>query len=271
MAHPSRIFVGTMTCGEAEFDACCDAVRNQTGVIVTHHIIRDLPEYAAHNALWAAWGGAKSSHDLFVKIDGDTILNRGTALAEIAALFQNPDVTGAQILLMDYFTNDLISGLNAFSSVVQFRAARRRLFADHADTGHKVVLKGDAVAHLAPIGFHCRDPHALQAFHYGFHRALKRQTATIAKIAHAHQAHPTLAREWALAGAASARWWHFGSDYKSRVLNKAYAKLQDDLNRHKIVKEYTQPFFTQTYPSPQPSPTRGEGEVPRFHKERTAT
>jgi hypothetical protein len=236
--NPPRVFVGTMTHGEAEFDACVAAIAAQTGVAVTHHIIRDQPELEAHNQLWSAWDMAKPSHDLFVKIDGDTILNRDTALAEIATLFSNPDVTGAQIPLHDYFTDDLINGLNAFSPAVKFRAAKRRLFADHADYGHKIVLKGQAVEHLAPIGWHCRNPRALQAFHYGFHRALKGQVDTVRKIARAYAANPDAAREWALAGAASARWWHFGSDYRSRALNTAYTKLGNDNVRHARVDGY---------------------------------
>jgi len=45
------------------------------------------------------------------------------------------------------------------------------------------LLKGEAVRHLAPIGWHCRAPHPWQAFHFGLHRALKKQEAMIARCA----------------------------------------------------------------------------------------
>lgn len=232
-----RIFVGTMACGEAEFEACCAAIAQQRDVRITHHVIKDKAEYEAHNALWAAWAVAKPNHDLFVKVDADTILNRETALAEIAGLFQTPNVTGAQILLHDYFTDRPISGLNAFSRDVVFKPARTRLFADHADTGHKVVLKGDPVAHLAPIGWHGRNPHPKQAFHYGFHRKLKGQMDTLRRVAELWGNHHDSAREWALAGAASARWWH-RADYGAGAFSRAFSRMADDRLRAETVVRY---------------------------------
>jgi len=68
-----RVFVGTLACGEAERVECSAAVAAQTGVSVTHAVIEDLPELEAHNALWDAWESAQAGHDLFVKIDADTV------------------------------------------------------------------------------------------------------------------------------------------------------------------------------------------------------
>lgn len=239
-----RIFVGTLACGEAEFDDCCAAIAGQQDVQVTHKIIQDRPEYEAHNELWGAWNAVKVNHDVFVKVDADTVLNRDTALLEIAALFQNRDVTGAQILLHDYFTDRLISGLNAFSPAVVFKPARTRLFADHADTGHKVVLKGDAVAHLAPIGWHGRNPHAKQAFHYGFHRKLKGQMDTLRRVAQMWQDRQDDAREWALAGALSARWWH-RADYRADGFSRAFLRMGDHRLRRETVVRYAAELTAQ--------------------------
>lgn len=240
-----RIFVGTLHCGEAEFEASREATLLQKNVTVTHHIISELPEYEAHNALWQAWDQARVDHDLFVKIDADTVLNRDTALSEIYDLFRLPDVTGCQILLHDFFTDDLIAGLNAFAPAVQFRASRSRLFADHADFGHKIVLKGEAVAHLAPIGFHCQVPHPYQAFHYGYHRALKKQKAVIQKVAQAWQKDPQEGRAWALAGAASVRWWRRGSsDYNSKSLRRLFAELQNDGKRNEAVLDCIRKYLS---------------------------
>jgi len=234
-----RIFVGTLSCGEAEFEEACQAVQQQQGVLITHHVIADQPEYFAHNMLWQAWLEQRQAHDLFVKVDADTILNRQTALSEIAELFKNPEVTGAQILLQDFFTDGLIAGLNAFSPSVQFRPSRSRLFADHADFGHRTVLKGASVASLAPIGWHCRYPHPYQAFHYGFHRALKKQHDVVVKLARAWRANPIEGRSWALAGAASVQWWSFfGADYQNKTLKNSFSRLQDEDLRCKKVMDF---------------------------------
>ncbi len=234
-----RIFVGTLGSGESEFASCCAAIAAQTGVIFTHHIIENQPEFEAHNMLWAAWNENKSTHDLFVKVDADTILNRNTALCEIADLFKDERVTGAQILIHDYFTDHLISGLNAFSPRVVFKNAKRKLFADHADTGHDIVLKGDVVKHLAPIAWHGHNPSPRQSFHFGLHRQLKGQSDILKKTAEAWLKYQDESREWALAGAASARWWMIGAvHYKTSVFEKSFLKMQNDVIRHKIIQRF---------------------------------
>lgn len=246
----ARIFVGTLASGEAEFEECCDAIGGQEGVAVTHHVISGLRELEAHNALWAAWERVKDEHDLMVKVDADTVLARPTALGEIYALFENPEVTGAQILLHDYFTDRLIAGLNAFSPAVVFKPAASRLFADHADSGHKVVLKGEPVAHLAPIGWHCTRPHARQAFHFGLHRALKRQREVIRRVAAVWLKERDEARFWALAGARAARWWmRFNTDYGGRQLQAAFAKIEADPRRIDRIDHYAKSLTLSLEPS----------------------
>jgi hypothetical protein len=199
------------------------------GVDITHHVIAHQPEFEAHNQLWAAWASAKAEHQLLVKVDADTVLSRPSALAEIHALFANPAVTGAQILLHDYFTDRLIAGLNAFSPAVRFKQASSRLFADHADSNHNVVLKGEAVAHLAPIGWHCIAPHPQQAFHFGLHRALKKQHEVIKRCAQVWLMKRDMPRSWAITGAMAAGWRlrkHF--DYGDQRFQMAFDRYHTD-------------------------------------------
>lgn len=245
--QPPRIFVGTLTCGEAEIAESTAAIASQERVQVTHLIIADKGELEAHNELWEAWRARKSTHDLFVKVDGDTILNRSTALAEIAELFQNPKVTGAQILLHDYFTDSLIAGLNAFSPVVSFQNGTNRLFADRVDTNHQVVLKGDATRHMAPIGWHCRTPHPRQAFHFGLHRQLKRQYDVVGRVACAWLTVRDEVRGWALAGANAAGWRlrkHF--DYADSEFERAFERLLvDDEARIAAIERFARRVATK--------------------------
>ena len=234
-----RIFVGTLACGEAEFNDCCRAIHDQQGVRVTHYVIADQPEFEAHNLLWEAWEQAKSQHALMVKVDADTVLSRATALAEIHALFADPAVTGAQILLHDYFTDRLIAGLNAFSPVVKFRHALSRLFADHADSNHNVVFKGESVAYLAPIGWHCTRPHPRQAFHYGLHRALKKQRNLIKQCAEVWLVKRDEPRSWALLGAMAAGWSlrnHF--DYGNNRFETAFTRFEVNAERLAEIEDY---------------------------------
>ena len=233
-----RIFVGTLACGEAERAECLAAVTAQTGVSVTQTVIENLPELEAHNALWDAWEAVKADHDLFVKIDADTVLARPTALGEIAALFIDEAVTGAQILLHDFFTDELIAGLNAFSRAVTFLRATDRLWTDRVDGGHRVVLKGEPVRHLAPIGWHCRTPHPRQAFHFGLHRAIKKQEAVIARCAEVWLVERDEARGWALAGAMSAGSLRHRVDYGDVRFEAAFRALADAADRRDRVERF---------------------------------
>ena len=231
MTYP-RIFVGTLASGEAEFEECCQAIESQQDVEVKHHIISDEPEFEAHNKLWQSWTQVKSDYDLFVKIDADTVLCRPTALIDIFGLFSDPAITGAQILLHDYFTDRLIAGLNSFSPAVHFHRSSRRLFADRADSNHNVVLKGEVVKHLAPIGWHCIHPHPRQAFHFGLHRALKQQREIIVRCASVWLKKRDEPRSWALTGAMAAGWrLRSNYDYGNARFKASFDRYLDNRQR----------------------------------------
>ena len=229
-----RIFVGTLYCQEAEFKDCCNAINNQIGVDVTHKVIANMPEFEAHNELWRVWEKVKNNYDLFFKIDADTILIGDDALLKASYLFNDKTITSAQILLHDYFTDDLISGLNIFTKSVSFRPSLNKLFADHADINNKKILKGEPVKFLAPIGFHCLNPNDIQSFHYGYHRALKKQKEIIKKCANVWLKKRDSSRAWALAGAISKDWSLFPKyDYKDKYFErkfKKYEPISDRLN-----------------------------------------
>ena len=202
MPKVPKFFIGTMYSGEAEFEESRAAIAAQEGIVVEHFVLKDLPEFEAHNQLWKKWNSVKSSFDLFVKIDADTVLIGKDALLKIWHLFEaNSEVTGAQILLHDYFTDSLIPGPNSFHPSVVFNDSKDPLYPDHADSGHKLVLKGESVQFLAPIGEHCKHPAKIQAFHYGLHRALKKQTEVLKKLCLAWKNKPESGRFWAIAGA----------------------------------------------------------------------
>lgn len=210
MNYP-RVFFGTMHSNESEFDQCKLMVSLQKDLQSHYHqIIEGLQEKEAHNALWASWESQKENFDLFVKIDADTVLMDEYSISRVWKLFEeNKRVTGVQIRLHDYFTDSLISGLNFFSPVVKFNTSPD-LYCDRVDTNHDVVLKGDCVKHLEPIGYHCKNPSLAQSFHYGLHRMLKNQVETMRKVSKAKREEQ---RKFALLGAS------FALNSKSKFLS----------------------------------------------------
>jgi hypothetical protein len=204
MANVPRVFVGTMHCGEGDYPECVKAVENQRGVDVTHIVIADLPEREAHNRLWQAWRDAKNDHDLFVKVDADTVLRSPDTLRLIyEQFFHDPRVTGLQAPLHDYMTDRHINGLNAFSPRVTFNDTKDDLFCDRAvDTGHDVVLRGGLLPlDLVPAGYHCHHASEIQGFHYGVHRMLKGQVVTLDQVFNAWTRYHDRVRLFALVGA----------------------------------------------------------------------
>ena len=196
-----KIFVGTLYVNESEFELCCNIINAQKDVDVHHEIISGLPEHEAHNKLWQTWNRAKSKHDLFVKIDADTVLNDAHSLARIARLFEaDNEVTGVQLPLLDYYTNGPVMGLNCFSPEVIFTASEDPLFCDRVDSGHKKVLRGPELDSLYPIARHGVDPSPVQAFHFGFHRGLKKQKQIARDLARAYLDEGGIGRMYALAG-----------------------------------------------------------------------
>lgn len=201
-----RVFVGTLHSGEAEFDACLRAVREQVGVVVVHHVISGMPELDAHNQLWQAWNATRSDYDMFVKVDADTVLRGKTVLAQLATLFARRDGPRvAQIPLHDFFTDRSIMGLNVFSKEIEFlQGDSDALYADRVRFTPCQRFTFDEVLPLAPIGWHAMFPHARQAFFYGYHRMLKRQYCVLRDLACAWRKAGDAARCNALIGAVAA-------------------------------------------------------------------
>jgi hypothetical protein len=226
MTDDPRIFVGTLHSGEGDFAKCCAAINTQTNVIVTHHIVSGLNEKDAHNTLWAKWREEQSSHDLFVKIDADTVLSQPWILSEIFQTIRAKDATGLQAPLHDYMTDKLIIGLNAFTPRVVFLGTTDKLYCDrNVELGNTNVIRGaDLPPTLKFVGFHCHHASNLQGFRYGVHRAMKTQDAEIQHLIWAWRKHGDRVRGLGVIGSLLApRLSRLGHvDYTDQGLISAY-------------------------------------------------
>lgn len=170
---------------EGDFLECLKRVQEQEGVTVSHFIVAGLKEKEAHNALWHAWRHQQHCHDLFIKIDADTVLSSTQTMSQIWSLFsENPRLTGVQAPLHDYMTDQFINGLNCFSPKVIFNDTQDELYCDRqVDTGHDITLRDSMLPpELRPAGLHCHYSSEKQAFHYGVHRSLKGQVQLMNRV-----------------------------------------------------------------------------------------
>jgi len=222
----SKVLVITLANGENEYEECVGAIRNQKNVDVEHMVISGKNEFEAHKELGSVWNTRKNEFDNLVKIDADSILMSDDALYSITKLFSENDITGVQVKMLDYFSNSLISGINAFSSKVKFVNPRYKLYPDHSDVGHKIVLKGQSVQFLEPIAWHCKYPSNRQSFFYGYRRKLKNQEDILVKVAKEWLANLDNSRKWALIGSYAAEHKRFKKfRFSSAKVDKYFNKI----------------------------------------------
>lgn len=234
-----KVWVGTLYSGEGDFARCKEAIRSQKDVDVFHHTVVYRPEKEAHNSLWAAWRTFRDANpgSIFVKVDADTVLRHDEVLSQVVALFSDPRVTGAQCYLDDYFTAGRIYGLNCFSSRVVFTDTLDPLFCDrNVDGGHEVVVRGDDLPDgLKPAALHCHHSTPDQAFHFGVHRALKRQLHIIEAVKIAWLQKKDKARGMALLGAKASHALGKNHNYTdAEFISLAYQTTKDYA---KLIKE----------------------------------
>ena len=167
-----RIYVGTLYTIENEFDECVQSINAQTYRDFDHFIFKNLPNKEAHMTLFQSFLDRKSEYDVLVKIDADMVLASDTLFQDIVDKLQiNKWLDLLSIAVHDFFSNQMIWGLNAFCNSVHWNLKDENLFVDIPDVPPEKYLMDDR--DLAPAAFHCKNPSPYQSFHYGVHRGLK--------------------------------------------------------------------------------------------------
>jgi hypothetical protein len=182
MPKKYKVVVGVLYCGEADYESCIKAIKAQTGVDIELLIIRDRPNKAAHDELYAGFMQRSVLADFFAKVDADMVVRETEFLSKIGLLFeQNPTVKMVTVPVSDFFTGTLIQGLNCFRRDVTWTVSSDRVFVDRppVDGNERLVAH-----HLAPAALHCFHAAGFHAYHYGVHRGLKLRTALLSKNEH---------------------------------------------------------------------------------------
>lgn len=181
------IMIGSMYCGEGDFDKCCEMVRDQN-CQCDHKIIEGLPELQAHETLYHTFKDGGYSH--LIKLDADIVLANKTVVSDMVSLLGRYKVERLSFLVSDYFTNDLMTGIHCYSSKVIWDWAKfvdGNLKPDRTDSSHR---PGRARTVQKLGGWHCFHATEKQSFHFGYHRVKKGQGARILQIAKRYEATP---------------------------------------------------------------------------------
>jgi hypothetical protein len=230
-----KVFVGTMYSGEGDFEECLSSIKRQRDVEIEHIIIENLPEKEAHNKLFEAWNSVKKDFNFFLKVDADTVLAHPFVCTSMQQMFlSNSRFTSIQAPLHDYFTNDMINGLNAYVPRVVFNPSPE-LYCDRVDTNHDIQIKAkDVIGELVPAGYHCYHSTPRQAFHFGLHRKLKGQTDILNKVAKAYEVNkwPGMvdARAYAIAGGQAAHLCNGKHNYTDTKFEELFKLAEQELS-----------------------------------------
>jgi hypothetical protein len=168
-----RILVLTLSSGENEFESCKASVAAQTDVFVEQVVYEGLGNREGHKAIYSEIMRRADAFDLFVKLDADMVLNRPTALMEVHRFFSaNRGLDHLCSLVNDHFTGKPIAGVHVFSPRVRWDIqSLDNLFVDPSPDhpGRSIFDPPD----LPIFVEHAPSPGRYQAFHFGYHRALK--------------------------------------------------------------------------------------------------
>lgn len=166
-----RLFIGTLYSKENEYEACVHSIRSQSYQNFDHFVFADLPNKEAHVALFSAFLSKRDQYDLLIKVDADMVINDPALFEGIVLTMQkHPEKNILSIAVYDFFSDQLIFGLNAYRNTVQWDFSKENLFVDIPLPPATYIFDDHE---LAPAAVHCADPSPYQAFHYGVHRGLK--------------------------------------------------------------------------------------------------
>lgn len=221
-----KVFVGTMYTIENELLQCVKSIHEQTEVSIEHVILSNLPEREAHNELWKNWHQRRDQgFDMFVKVDADTIIKSPDVFKVAHKTMIDFNATGIQAPLYDYISGIEINGLNFFMPAVSFKESTSELYCDRADIGNDNTLRGSKLPNqLKPAGYHCKNPSNIQAFHYGLHRMLKGQHATLNSVKNMFRTTKLESSKWALFGTQYASQYpgHIGFNYSDEKFQQHF-------------------------------------------------
>jgi len=169
-----KLLVGTLHTIEREFEDCCASIREQTYKQFEHVIIRDLPNKAAHEALYGMFMERAHEFQLLVKVDADMVIRDRDLFMRIVDKFSSDkELDLLLIAVHDFFSDGLLMGVNVFRNTVQWDLGTEQLFTDMTYVKSSIRKKVKDFDELAPAAVHCGNPSPFQAFHYGFHRGMK--------------------------------------------------------------------------------------------------
>ncbi|MDB2648011.1 hypothetical protein N9Y38_00395 [Flavobacteriaceae bacterium] len=169
-----KILVGIIHSNEPQVDDCIKSVNNQKfNDYYDYFVISGLTKREAHDKLYLQFMNKKDEFDIFIKLDGDMVIERSDFFSFIENKFsQNINLDWIRLEVFDYFLKENISGLNIYRNSVRWNTNSNNFFTD------RTMIKNSVRNDLGIVPSekwitHCKDGSLYQAFNFAFHRAIK--------------------------------------------------------------------------------------------------
>ena len=162
-----KLYVGILHSGENEFSDCVRSVKAQDYKDFEIFVIEGLGKKQALDTMHENF--SKSGFDVLVNVGADTVLLHKRLFTNVINnIKENPVIQHYSIALHDFFSDQLIWGLNFYHDI-EWEKGDEQVFTDFIPK-LRTVQDLDI---LAPAAIHCPNPGLFQSFHYGAHKAMK--------------------------------------------------------------------------------------------------
>lgn len=256
-----RILVGVMYSGENEYERCIESIKSQTiANDIDYFVIENQPNKIAHDMLYETFNQQAKYYDYLLKMDADMVFIDGSSVVKMLVEFQKkPNLDHLMVDVYDCLSDIPIPGQNMYSNRVKWEGNESSLIVDYHGN-----FKGDIKRITdSPLTYHMPNPSPIQAFGFGFHRALKVLQSgqdnrslpralihwtILSKIYDAHLRENDNRRVLALAGA-----WQVLTkpnlqcykEYKNEAIQDLFLQTQEDINSNgveSILKPWSNPI-----------------------------
>ncbi len=174
----ARVLIGTLYCGEGDFDACRASVREQRHPC-EQFVVSHLPEPQANYELYRPLSEGRA--DYLVRLDADMVLSSPDAVGTMVARIQGTPYEMVSHHVDDFFTASPMMGVHIYARSCEFDLEAIRAGSLFPDRCNSTLRAPAQRRHLVWKTYdeclvrHCHHATPVQAFHFGYHRWLKRQ------------------------------------------------------------------------------------------------
>lgn len=222
-----KIMIGTLYCGEADFELSKNSLEVQNFKNYEHIIFKNLPQNIAHYKLYRKF--MNSEYKYLVKLDADMSFMNTDSLSTMIYYIEFYKKYRVTFMVYDAITDSLINGIHVYSKNVEWdlkKIKHESIYPDRLDNLQSVKMKKKYCLTLDfPIAYHCKYANELQFFKFTYTRFLKKGKHQLQESIKVHLNNVSDNTLSAMRGIVAA---HKENDFDLKNLEKYYHKYRNE-------------------------------------------